>query len=398
MRGALSAAALLGAACSAQAASEWADLFSPPFTGVPVSIMMGISCTAEDACFVAGGTTSAVGAFKVTDPTWKSPPQLLNVSSPIPLKLLLSIAQEDSTHGVAGGLGVGVGGTYYTVDGFDYGPSELEIGFVQTQAVYSLGGGKYAYAGTYNSHQGVAVSTNGGVRFQGRWLPKNFSVAPVRYAAFPSDQVIYMTGGMWPSDNNQQVSGMHDVNARVRYNSNTAKFENRAPVLAQDNVTGYTAMLAKSEDGGKTWVKQFESQDQFYFNGISCASETVCMAVAEGFAQDGSTAPGAHVFKTTDGKTWTKIYTYGAATGGSALDVKMLSETEAWVGFTFAESTLNSGAAFGHTTDGGKTWTHSPTLNGVGTVTQMSFIDDNNAFAVAVTVYQISTVMRFGPQ
>jgi len=243
----------------------------------------------------------------------------------------------------------------------------------------------------------VAVSTDGGVLFKGAWLPKNFSYAPVRYAAFPSDNVLYMTGGSWPASN-EQVEGTHDLNARVRFNSNTVKFEDRKPVLKDDNVTGYTAMLAKSEDGGATWVKQYESQDQFYFNGISCASETVCMAVGEGFAQDGAGMPGAHVFKTTDGKNWTKIYTYGAATGGSALDVKMLSETEAWVGFTYAESTFKSGAVFGHTTDGGATWVHSPELNGVGTVTQMSFIDDNNAFAVAVTVYQISTVMKFGPQ
>ena len=40
------------------------------------------------------------------------------------------------------------------------------------------------------------------------------------------------------------------------------------------------------------------------------------MAVAEGFEKDGSGAPGAHVFKTTDGETWKEIYVFGADTGG----------------------------------------------------------------------------------
>lgn len=78
------------------------------------------------------------------------------------------------------------------------------------------------------------------------------------------------------------------------------------------------------------------------------------------------------------------------------MDVKMLSETEAWVGFTYATSTFNSGAVMAHTTDGGKTWDLSAPMNGVGAVTQMSFVDDNTAFAAAVTVYQISTVLAFG--
>jgi len=304
--------------------------------------------------------------------------------------MMLAVAMEDETHGVSGGLGLGVGGTYYTVDGFDFQGSALQVGLLQTQAMYSMGGGKYAYVGTYNANQGVAVSTNGGVTFKGAWLPKNFSEAPVRYGAFPTADVMYVTGGSWPSSDNPP-SGTKDISARLRYNSSTGKYEHRAPVLGSGDDDGYSAMIAKSTDGGATWEKQYENiGGSFYFNGISCASADVCMAVAEG-------ATGAHVFKTEDGgKTWNDIYQYGATTGGSAMDVKMLSETEAWVGFTHAVSTFNSGADMGHTTDGGKTWEISPSLSGVGVVTQMSFVDDNTAFAAAVTVFQISTVLAFG--
>jgi len=389
----LAAAAVLAAAGAAQAASAWTDLFSPPFTGSPLQVMLGMSCTSSSACFIAGGTSSGFGIYKVTDTTFKSGVQMLNVTGNSPLKLMLAVAMEDETHGVGGGLGLGVGGTYYSVDGEDFQGSALQVGVLQTQAMYSLGGGKFAYVGTYNANQGVAVSTNGGVSFKGLWLPKNFSAAPVRYGAFPTDEVMYVTGGSWPSQDNGQVSGMHDISARVRYNRKTGKTEHRAAPVVGAEDDGYSAMIAKSTDGGATWEKQYENiGGEFYFNGISCASATVCMAVAEG-------ATGAHVFKTEDGgKTWNDVYVYGSTTGGSAMDVKMLSETEAWVGFSYAVSSLNSGAAMGHTTDGGKTWEISPTLSGVGAVTQMSFVDSNTAFAAAVTVFQISTVLSFGPQ
>eukprot|EP00756_Hemistasia_phaeocysticola_P018260 Hpha_TRINITY_DN15583_c4_g2::TRINITY_DN15583_c4_g2_i1::g.104050::m.104050 len=241
--------------------------------------MMGISCTAANSCFVAGGNTNGFGMYKVTDPTFKSGVQQLGVTGGSPLKMMLACAMQDETHGVAGGLGLAVGGTYYTVDGQEFQASMLQYGLLQTQAIYSLGSGSFAYVGTYNGKQGFATSKNGGVSFGGHWLPKNFSVAPVRYGAFPTDEVIYLTGGMWPSDNSES-SGTHDITARLRYNSNTGKYEQRAPVLGATN-DGYTAMIAKSTDGGATWEKQFESVGQFYFNGISCASPTVCMAVGE---------------------------------------------------------------------------------------------------------------------
>ena len=82
---------------------------------------------------------------------------------------------------------------------------------------------------------------------------------------------------------------------------------------------------------------------------------------------------------------WTNIYTYGADKGGSGLDIHMLSENEIWVGTTYAETQLKCGAEFSHSLDGGKTWTLEPILHNIGVVTQMSFIDENNAYAAAIT-------------
>lgn len=114
-------------------------------------------------------------------------------------------------------------------------------------------------------------------------------------------------------------------------------------------------MIVKSTDGGSKWQVVYHDVGNFYFNDISCASETLCTAVAEGFAQDGG-QPGCHVFMTTNGMNWTNVYTYGASNMGSCLAVKMLSETEIWVGTTFAETQFKSGAEFTHSIDGGKTW------------------------------------------
>jgi len=81
-------------------------------------------------------------------------------------------------------------------------------------------------------------------------------------------------------------------------------------------------VITKTTDGGATWKVQYHSVGDFYFNEISCASADVCMAVAEGFARDGSTKPGCHIFGTTNGgANWTDLYVYGNATGGSCLPV-----------------------------------------------------------------------------
>ena len=50
-----------------------------------------------------------------------------------------------------------------------------------------------------------------------------------------------------------------------------------------------------------------------------------------------------------------------------------------------------------HTVDGGKTWTQDPELKQVGVVTEMSFIDVNNAFAIVITDEQIASALQYAP-
>ena len=54
------------------------------------------------------------------------------------------------------------------------------------------------------------------------------------------------------------------------------------------NLTIYTAELWKSIDGGKTWKNLISEEGTYYFNDIDCIDDTHCIAIAEGFANDGS--------------------------------------------------------------------------------------------------------------
>ncbi|KAJ9449258.1 hypothetical protein DIPPA_20934 [Diplonema papillatum] len=385
--------ALTAVACALSA--EWVDLFRPPFTGAPLELMLGIGCAAPDTCYLAGANAnSGFGVFKATDPTF-SHVDKVPVYAPEPPIFLLSVAAKNAEHAVTGGVEIGLGGPYYTRNGLWFNNS-LSVGIVVTQAMQSTSFG-FAYVGTGNAGQGPAVSKDGGLTFHGHWLPKDLAPeAPVRYGAFPSENVWYVTGGAWPNTT-QPAASQHALTSRLLVDKVTGKLSKREipAAAAAANTSAYTGMIAKTTDGGATWTKVFATSGDFYLNGISCATTELCIAVGEGYANDGSTDPGAHVLRTEDGgSSWQKVYQYGKTTGGSVIDVNMLSATEVWVATSYAVSTLNSGAQFLHSTDGGKTFTEaSSVLSGVGEVLQMSFINGTSAYAVGVTVYQDSTIL-----
>eukprot|EP01064_Diplonema_japonicum_P022606 TRINITY_DN3257_c0_g1_i1.p1 TRINITY_DN3257_c0_g1~~TRINITY_DN3257_c0_g1_i1.p1 ORF type:complete len:519 (+),score=153.72 TRINITY_DN3257_c0_g1_i1:63-1619(+) len=393
-------------ALASVASGQWIDLFPPPFIGAPLEIIMGISCASKSACYITGGNANTLfGIYKSTDEHFQNV-EKLPIGSPEPAIFLLSIAMQNQFEGVAGGVELGIGGTYYTFNG-KYFNETLEVGVVTTQAIYSLGHRTYAMVGSDNGGMGPAISTDGGITFKGRWWPKDFSPdAPARYGAFPSNTTWYITGGMWPqapapppSAKAGGADDLFELTSRISINKKTGKYstrERKTPTSTGTPPPGYmgnyTALISKTTDGGATWEKQYYNTGSYYFNGISCASENLCMAVAEGFQQDGSSAPGVHVFKTEDGKTWNNIYTFGAVTGGSAVSIEMVSATEAWVA-----ATEQKGASMLHTTDGGKTWdVPNADLKYVGDVMAMTFIDANTAYAVAITELQDSTILALG--
>ena len=282
---------------------------------------------------------------------------------------------QDTKHGIAGGVEIGIGGTYYTEDGISFNES-YEIGVFYTEAVYSLGKNKYAFVGNMNGREGPAISTSGGIFFEGHFWPKDFCPeAPARYGAFPSEKTWYITGGTWPQDQEEDGEDYLSISHRIRLDKKTGKFSPPKFHQSEPNNT-YYAVIAKTTDAGHHWTKQYYSTGKFYFNEISCVSDEICMAVGEGFVQDGGEG-GAHIFQTTNGGTdWTEIYTYGAAVQGSGIALIMLSEQEAWVGTTYAETEFKCGAQISHTIDGGKTWTQENTLKNVVGIMEFEFIDN----------------------
>ena len=99
---------------------------------------------------------------------------------------------------------------------------------IQTQATYSLGDGCYAYVGGDLKKKGAAISTDGGVHFEGKWWPEGFSAdAPPRYGAFPSDKVWYISGGVFPSNNNVLLNpdDYIEISRTIRFNKKKQLFE-----------------------------------------------------------------------------------------------------------------------------------------------------------------------------
>jgi photosystem II stability/assembly factor-like uncharacterized protein len=121
------------------------------------------------------------------------------------------------------------------------------------------------------------------------------------------------------------------------------------------DATGWWGQIHKTTDGGITWSTVFESDasDTYYFNSISCSSETHCVAVTEG--EDYVTD--CKAFVTFDGgATWTDTLAGTVpADSVSLMGAAWSSETEGWLAGTAKDGRTLSGI-FYKTVDGGKSY------------------------------------------
>lgn len=121
------------------------------------------------------------------------------------------------------------------------------------------------------------------------------------------------------------------------------------------DASGWWGAIHKTTDGGATWSTVFESDpsDTYYFNSISCSSESHCVAVAEGadYVTD------CKAFVTFDGgATWTdNLVGVVPADSVSLMGSAWSSETEGWLAGTAKDGRTLSGI-FYKTVDGGKTY------------------------------------------
>ena len=158
------------------------------------------------------------------------------------------------------------------------------------------------------------------------------------------------------------------------------------------NNGAYSAVIAKTEDSGKTWHNVMYEATDFYLNGIDCVSPTHCIAVGEGFDQNAA----AHVFLTTDGRIFRRTLhlVSNDTLQYSLMSVSFNGPSEAWVAGG-ADTAEGGSSIFYYTKDGGLTWTKHGNIPYVADIADMSFVPGGVGFAVAITQFDDSTVLRY---
>ncbi len=205
--------------------------------------------------------------------------------------------------------------------------------------------------------------------------------------AFPSEDVWYLAAGGWPVS---KTVGQVQLTDRIFVDETTGAFSFRNESLASAKglgKSGNSAEILKTTDGGLTFTSVFTDVGSFYFNGIHCASEDVCMVVAEG--NGAGTVYGTQ----NGGETWEILLKDTDGEGVGLFQVRMISELEAWaVGGNLVR--VGFEARFHHTVDGGATWT-------VDTVpqvyaTSLTMPSSNVGYATGLTPDSQSSLLAFG--
>jgi len=119
------------------------------------------------------------------------------------------------------------------------------------------------------------------------------------------------------------------------------------------------------------------------------------VAVGEGFSNDGSTSPGARVYLTSDGETFSEVHRE-STDGASLMSAKMLSATEHWAGGTTKAGGFTAPLLALHSKDAGKTYTneHGGVIGQM--ITSMDFLSNQHGYATTVNALQVSSLLQYG--
>lgn len=240
-----------------------------------------------------------------------------------------------------------------------------------SQSVENFDGDSFGCAGQFvtsrgGGFSGVGVSTDGAAA---EWnLYPVEGATSMRYGSFPSATTWYLTEGMWNTNETVShglrafehlVDGEREMSSFLTLGGRKSRHAHMSSVR-DDSASGWFGNVWKTSDAGKTFTKVFSTapSDMWYFNQISCSSETNCVAVGEGQSSDGTSLTLA-VVTNDGGATWTK--TEFGSDYASLMAAKMVSDTEVWI------APLQAGrgkfqADFLHSTDGGKTFTLAQSL------------------------------------
>lgn len=223
-----------------------------------------------------------------------------------------------------------------------------------------------------------------------------------RKASFPTSKTWYVVSGSWPKNNPQAniiLTGKLSIvpgKEMLTYNFDLQGLDSAA--------TGpYVGAISKTSDGGKTFLKVFDSNNEFYFNEIDCINDRNCVTVGEG-------SKGSVIMVTNDGgDTWEQVMRL--SNSYSLHGVKMITMEEIWVCGGMAMQDSNKGnekkgnvrrrvsqkddgkkfiGLFYHSVNGGKSW-NLQTVDGY--IYSMSFFPLSSSIGYAATLHrEFSTV------
>ena len=387
---------------SAELPKGWNDLFQPPYQDTP-SIMMAISCISKDLCFIPGGS-NGVG-FDVFAFDGVPNGNFTGLLMPKMDLMMMAIGVGGTAanpKGATGGIGFGDSIQYFA-NASTLLPSVQPFLVVTQDIRASKDGSKVLVVdqGSNNINQ-VLWSVDSGKTFVTiniTTLVPGAGAFP-RYGAIASDSTWYVTLGTWPNGGSSSASGSkdHQISERVKMvKQQDGSWARKAGFVAKSDIpepSGYSCVIAKTTDSGKTWHNVMYEAKNYYPNGIDCVSPTHCVAVGEGFNEKA----GAHIWVTFDGLSFMQaLHLKDNATGQwSLMSVAFVNDKEAWVGGSFATQSATVGIMF-FTKDGGYTWTQHRAMEYLGEITGLSFTPDGYGFATAVTQFDTSTVLRYDP-
>jgi photosystem II stability/assembly factor-like uncharacterized protein len=277
---------------------------------------------------------------------------------------------------------------------------------------------------------GLAVSMNGGLNFT-----QYFNITQLqtgaRYSSHPSANTWYITAGQWPGEGSddqpsdqtttgtgtgstttggggstttggsgstarvagarshrltERLSVYRDDKGRIRHQFHTSSRSRSVGRSAQ--ASGYMAQIAKTTDAGQTWTISYTSNNQFYFNGIDCDTETNCCAAAE--ADDGAYA-GAYIYCTFDGTNWQQMYSQTNYTGASLLDVRTVGNGGYWAVGGIIDGAPEA-AAFLYSSNGGRNWTVASTIPSQYTTSVDCSVATQDCWATVIDAEQTGSV------
>lgn len=201
--------------------------------------------------------------------------------------------------------------------------------------------------------------------------------------SFPSATTWYIVSGSWPVQTEiiaNVLSGRLGMVPNGKYFF-SYKYE-YLKLFPSDEKNRYIGAISKTTDGGKTWSKVFDSNNEFFINQMDCIDGgEICLAVGEGPEK-------TVVLKTVDGgASWKTALSLNSSYSLHACE--MITSTTYWVGggiivqdnIQGIQGNENFIGIYFKTDNAGENW---EMFTGSGYVYDFSFVNEKNGYAATI--------------